>query len=259
MKVWLEREGRRGKRAQRLMGIMGLRAIYRSPRTSCPACPGAPRLSLPVGKDQSYPAQPGVGRRHHPLAHGPGAPLLGGHHGLAQPVRGCVAIVQDPRSGSGQGLEASFCVDALKEALGQGQPEVLNTDQGSQSPKAYGHRPTMWGSRQPPTPWPMPSSLGQQADDVPASPLPGRGCRNHPPVQTLGIHLPSLKKPGFKKPLYLPYVHHQPPCGDTASQLGDSDNLPSPSASFTPAWVQDAGAERYEVPYRQPTLRSGQR
>ena len=28
-------------------------------------------------------------------------------------------------------LEADFCVDALKEALGQGQPEVFNTDQGS--------------------------------------------------------------------------------------------------------------------------------
>ena len=29
-------------------------------------------------------------------------------------------------------LEADFCVDALKEALGQCQPEVFNTDQGSQ-------------------------------------------------------------------------------------------------------------------------------
>ena len=29
-------------------------------------------------------------------------------------------------------LDADFCVDALKEALGQGQPEVFNTGQGSQ-------------------------------------------------------------------------------------------------------------------------------
>ena len=29
-------------------------------------------------------------------------------------------------------LEADFCVDALKEALGQGRPEVSNTGQGSQ-------------------------------------------------------------------------------------------------------------------------------
>ncbi len=28
-------------------------------------------------------------------------------------------------------LEADFCVDALKEALGQGQPEVFNIDHGS--------------------------------------------------------------------------------------------------------------------------------
>ena len=29
-------------------------------------------------------------------------------------------------------LEAHFCVHALQEALGQGQPEIFNTDQGSQ-------------------------------------------------------------------------------------------------------------------------------
>ena len=29
-------------------------------------------------------------------------------------------------------LEADFCVNALKEALGRGRPEVFNTDQGSQ-------------------------------------------------------------------------------------------------------------------------------
>ena len=29
-------------------------------------------------------------------------------------------------------LEADFCVDALKEALGQGRPEIFKTDQGSQ-------------------------------------------------------------------------------------------------------------------------------
>ena len=29
-------------------------------------------------------------------------------------------------------LEADFCIEALQEALGQGQPEVFNTDQGSQ-------------------------------------------------------------------------------------------------------------------------------
>ena len=37
-----------------------------------------------------------------------------------------------PRSGSGQALEAEFCIDALAEALGQGSLDVFNTDQGSQ-------------------------------------------------------------------------------------------------------------------------------
>ena len=65
-----------------------------------------------------------MGGRHHLPAHGPGVPLPAGHHGLAQPVRGGLEIVNT--------LESDFCVDALKEALGQGQPKVFNTDQGSQ-------------------------------------------------------------------------------------------------------------------------------
>ena len=88
-----------------------------------PASASAPGLSLSVGKDQSYPAQPGVGRRHHLLAHGPGIPLLGGHHGLAPPVRGGLRLSNT--------LEADCCVDALQEALEQVQPEVCNTDQGN--------------------------------------------------------------------------------------------------------------------------------
>ena len=89
-----------------------------------PASAGVTSLSLSVGKGQSHPAQPGVDRRHHLPAHGPGLPLPGGHHGLAQPVRGGMAAVQT--------LEADFCVDALQEALSQGRPQVFNTDQGSQ-------------------------------------------------------------------------------------------------------------------------------
>jgi putative transposase len=29
-------------------------------------------------------------------------------------------------------LDASFCIEALEEALSQGRPEIFNTDQGSQ-------------------------------------------------------------------------------------------------------------------------------
>ena len=103
MKAWLERRGVRvsWKRVQRLMRVMGLRAIYRKPGTSRPA-PGAKvypyllrsvRITRP---NQSLPPTPigGVGGGHHLPAHGPGLPLPGGHHGLAQPVRGGLATVQ---------------------------------------------------------------------------------------------------------------------------------------------------------------------
>ena len=92
-------------------------------RTSQPAGAGASELSLPVGKDQSYPAQSGVGRRHHLLAHGPGILYL-----VAIMDWHSRYVVAWRLSNS---LEADFCVDALKEALEQGQPEVFNTDQAT--------------------------------------------------------------------------------------------------------------------------------
>ena len=95
MRAWLEREGMvvSRKRVQRLMRIMGLRTIYRGPRTSRPALENRVYPYLLRNVQITQP-QPGVGRRHHLLAHGPGIPLLGGHHGLAQPVRGELAVVQ---------------------------------------------------------------------------------------------------------------------------------------------------------------------
>ena len=89
-----------------------------------PAGTGAPGLSLPVGKARSCPAQPGVGRRHRLLAHGPGVlylvDIMDWHSRYVVAWRLSTT------------LEADFCVDALREALGQGRPEVFNTDQGSQ-------------------------------------------------------------------------------------------------------------------------------
>ena len=66
----------------------------------------------------------GVGGGHHQPAHAPWVSLPGGGDGLAQPVR--------PGRRLSNTLEASFCAEALEEALGQGQREVFNTDQGSQ-------------------------------------------------------------------------------------------------------------------------------
>ena len=56
-----------------------------------------------------------------PMARGP---LLGGGDGLAQPY-----MLPWRLSNT---LEACLCAEALEEALGQGRPEVFNTDQGSQ-------------------------------------------------------------------------------------------------------------------------------
>ena len=41
------------------------------------------------------------------------------NHGLAQPVRGGLGVVQHP---------TCFCAEALTEALGQGRPDVFNTE-----------------------------------------------------------------------------------------------------------------------------------
>ena len=128
MKAWLERRGIRvsRKRVQRLMRAMGLRAIYRRPSTSrrspehrvYPYLLRNARITRPNevwAADITY----------LPMARGPWVPLPGGSHGLAQPVRGGLAAVQHPgsrllRRGAGGG------------PLGKGQPEVFNTDQGSQ-------------------------------------------------------------------------------------------------------------------------------
>ena len=125
MKVWLAREGRcvSRKRVQRLMRIMGLRAIYRSPRTSRPAPEHrvypylldkirVTRANQAWAADTTY------------------LPMARGFLYLVAIMDWHSRYVVAWRLSNS--LEADFCVDALKEALGQGQPEVFNTDQGSQ-------------------------------------------------------------------------------------------------------------------------------
>ena len=95
MKASLDRQGLpvSRKRVQRLMRLMGLRAIYRQPRTSQPA---AGRWVYPyLLRDLTITRANQVwAAGHHLPAHGPGIPVPGGHHGLAQPVRGSLGIVQ---------------------------------------------------------------------------------------------------------------------------------------------------------------------
>ena len=125
MKAWLDRQGMpvSRKRAQRLMRVMGLRAIYRSPGASRPApeCRVYPYLLAKIRvtrPNQAWAAD----ITYLPMARGflYLVAIMDWHSR-------CVVAWRLSNT-----LEADFCVDALKEALGQGQPEVFNTDQGSQ-------------------------------------------------------------------------------------------------------------------------------
>ena len=125
MKVWLAREGRcvSRKRVQRLMRIMGLRAIYRSPRTSLPApahrvYPYLLRNARITRPNQAWAAD----ITYLPMARGflYLVAIMDWHSRYVVAWR------------LSNTLEADCCVDALQEALEQGQPEICSTDQGSQ-------------------------------------------------------------------------------------------------------------------------------
>ena len=125
MKVWLAREGRceSRKRVQRLMRIRGLRAIYRSPRTSRPAPEHRVYPCLLEKIRDTRPNQAWAADITY-------LPMARGFLYLVAIMDWHSRYVVAWRLSNS--LEADFCVDALKEALGQGQPEVFNTDQGSQ-------------------------------------------------------------------------------------------------------------------------------
>ena len=125
MKASLDRQGLpvSRKRVQRLMRLMGLRAIYRQPRTS----------------------QPAAGRRVYPyllrdLTITRANQVWAADITYLPMARGFLYLVaiMDWHSryvvawGLSNTLEAGFCAEALTEALGQGRPDVFNTDQGSQ-------------------------------------------------------------------------------------------------------------------------------
>ena len=125
MKASLVRQGLpvSRKRVQRLMRIMGLRAIYRQPRTS-----------QPTPEHRVYPYllnKIRVTRTNQAWAADiTYLPMARGFLYLVAIMDWHSRYVVAWRLSNS--LEADFCVDALKEALGQGQPEVFNTDQDSQ-------------------------------------------------------------------------------------------------------------------------------
>jgi putative transposase len=111
------------KRVKRLMQLMGLEAIYQRPRTSRPAPNhriypyllrglSIERINQVWAADICY------------------IPMARGFLYLVAVMDWVSRYVLAWRLSNL--LEASFCVDALEEALTQGRPEIFNTDQGSQ-------------------------------------------------------------------------------------------------------------------------------
>ena len=125
MTAWLRSQGHRvnRKRVQRLMRAVGLEAIYRKPNTSKPA-PGHrtyPYLLKGVAVDRVNQVW---------AADITYLPMSRGFLYLVAIMDWHSRYVLSWRLSNT--LEAGFCIDALKEALCKGKPEVFNTDQGSQ-------------------------------------------------------------------------------------------------------------------------------
>ena len=125
MTAWLQSQGHavNRKRVQRLMQRMGLEVIYQRPRTSRPG-PGhriypyllrglcIERVHQVWAADITY------------------IPMAQGFLYLVAVMDWVSRYVLAWRLSNL--LEASFCIEALEEALGKGRPEIFNTDQGSQ-------------------------------------------------------------------------------------------------------------------------------
>lgn len=111
------------KRVQRLMRLMGLEAIYRKPRTSKTA-PGHkiyPYLLRDVKIDRSNQAW-GADITY--------IPMRKGFLYLVAIIDWHSRYVVSWRLSNS--MDTSFCIEALEDALAQANPEIFNTDQGSQ-------------------------------------------------------------------------------------------------------------------------------
>jgi putative transposase len=125
MTAWLQTQGHsvNRKRVQRLMQRMGLAAIYQRPRTSRPA---------PAHRIYPYLLRGLRIERVHQVwaADITYIPMARGFLYLVAVMDWVSRYVLAWRLSNL--LDASFCIEALEEALRQGRPEIFNTDQGSQ-------------------------------------------------------------------------------------------------------------------------------
>jgi putative transposase len=125
MTAWLQSQGHavNRKRVQRLMQRMGLEVIYQRPRTSRPA---------PGHRIHPYLLRALCIERVHQVwaADVTYIPMAQGFLYLVAVMDWVSRYVLAWRLSNL--LAASFCIEALEEALGKGRPEIFNTDQGSQ-------------------------------------------------------------------------------------------------------------------------------
>jgi putative transposase len=123
--VWLQqqRETVNRKRVQRLMRLMGLEAIYPKPRLSVLGQGHRVYPYLLRGVTIDRPNQVWSTDITY-------VPLLSGFMYLAATIDWYSRYVIAWRLSNT--LDGAFCLDMLEEALGQGKPEVFNTDQGTQ-------------------------------------------------------------------------------------------------------------------------------
>ncbi len=125
MTVWLNMQGHQvsRKRVQHVMRTMGLQAIYRRPRTSQPAPGHKVYPYLLRSMEITRPNQVWAADITY-------LPMARGFLYLVAIMDWHSRFVLSWRLSNT--LDADFCVEALGEALSKGEPEIFNTDQGSQ-------------------------------------------------------------------------------------------------------------------------------
>ena len=111
------------KRVRRLMILMGIKAIYRRPRTSKPAPGHKIYPYLLGGLKITRPNQVWAADITY-------IPMARGFLYLVAIIDWYSRYVLSWRLSNT--LDAGFCVEALKEALRKGRPDIFNTDQGAQ-------------------------------------------------------------------------------------------------------------------------------
>jgi putative transposase len=123
--AWLKSQGQivNRKRVSRLMQLMGLKTIYRRPRTSPPGKGNKIYPYLLKGLKIDRPNQVWAADITY-------IPMQKGFLYLVVIMDWYSRYVLSWKLSNT--LESDFCVEALKEALKKGRPEIFNTDQGSQ-------------------------------------------------------------------------------------------------------------------------------